>query len=244
VWSVWSKTIQLYISATGSMVKAPHRPVLVVPHPATLPLDRVLLRITEALNKNVASNSVTNDTVAKDSSSNSSAANSTATLLKKAKLQITLGGSICPPIPWQVPSGINNWKELTLLAHNTAAQQLALPATDLVCTWSPATPSVLCAMPQWWMQSLQSWAHQQQAQVASIGPLWALASDCTLARNPAVQGLCVYEDDGVVSQTNPQIAAGDTSILTLKFSQVTQPLRDASQLQHGPRAWAQHWYTA
>ncbi len=238
MWSVWSKTIQLYISATGSMVKAPHQAALVVPHPATLPLDRVLLRITQAMNDNAVNSSITNDSV-----SNSSAANSTAALLKKSRLQVTLGASICPPIPWQVPSGINNWKELTLLAHSTAAQQLALPAADLMCTWSPATPSVLCAMPHWWMQSLQDWARAQQAKVTSIQPLWALASDCKLARNPAVQGLCVYEDDGVVSQTNPQIAAGDASFLTLKFSQITQPLGDASQLQHGPRAWPQHWYT-
>lgn len=224
MWSVWSKTTQLYLSASCSMVKAAGQPVLVVPHPVTLPLDRVLLRITEAIND--------------------SATNGTRAPFKKARLQVTLGGSICSPLPWQVPTGVNNWKELALLAHSTAAQQLGLPVANVVCEWSPAMPGVLAAMPQWWLQSLQDWASAQHAQVASIQPLWAIASNCQLARNPAVQGLCIYEDDGAITQTSPHIPLDDVAVLKMKFSLASQHPQHRSPLQHGPKAWAAHWHTA
>lgn len=224
MWSVWSKTTQLYISASASMVKTAGLPVLVVPHPATLPLDRVLLRITQAVNDN--------------------AANGSSAPLKKSKLIITLGASICPPLPWHVPAGINSAQEFALLAHSTAAQQLGLPAADVVCEWSPATPGVLAAVPQWWLQSLQDWASAQHAQVASIQPLWAIASNCQLARNPAVQGLCIYEDDGAITQTSPHIPLDDAAVLKMKFSLASQPPQHLSPLQHGPKAWAEHWHTA
>jgi hypothetical protein len=218
VWSVWSKPVALYISATCSMLKASGQPALVVPHPATLPLDRVLSRIAEAVN---------------DSTSGYSGA------LKSARLQVTLGGSICPPLACPMPAGIKNWQELQLIANASAAQQLGIAATDLVCEWSPNTPSVLGAMPLWSMQSLQEWASKQQAKVVSVQPLWAAATACKLARQRSVQGLCVYEDDGAVSSTNPHMPSDDAAILKIKFSSAVQPL-----LKHGPKVWATHWQLA
>jgi hypothetical protein len=218
VWSVWSKPVALYISATCSMLKAPKQPALVVPHPATLPLDRVLSRITEA---------------ASDSSSGY------VGVLKKAKLQVTLGGSVCPPLICPVPAGVNSWQELKLIADASAAQQLGIAAADLVCEWSPNAPGLLSAMPLWWMQSLQEWAGKQQAKVASIQPLWAVATACKLARQRSIQGLCIVEGDGAVSLTSPHIASDDVAILKMKFSPSVQPL-----LQHGPKAWATHWQLA
>lgn len=215
------------------MVKLPGKAVLVVSHPATLPLDRVLLRMTDAVNNSVGNSSI----------GNSSTASKNKPPLKNAKLRVTLGGSICPPLPWQVPAGVNNYKELVLLAHSTAAQQLALPATDLACEWSPSTPSVLGAMPLWWIQSLQAWASHHRAKVTSLQPLWAIASHCKLACNPAVQGLCIYEEDGAVSLTSPHIPIDDTAILKMKFGQAVQ-LLDPAKLQNGPATWPQHWQTA
>jgi hypothetical protein len=222
VWSVWSKRTQLYISATFSMVKAPGQALLRVTYPSTLTLDRLLLRITEAINDN--------------------AATGISTSLKRARLVVTLGGSICPPLEWQVPSGINNWKELALLAHHSAAQQLTLSASDLVCTWSPATPSVLCALPRWSVQSMHEWAGHNHATVTSIRPLWAVASNCGLARTTAIKGLCVYEDNGVVSLTNPHIPVDDASILKMRFNQ--EPLPKPIVFKRGPSDWRQHWQAA
>jgi hypothetical protein len=224
VWSVWSKTLELYISATGSMLKAPGQPALLVPHPATLPLDRVLLLITEAINANLTNNK--------------------SVWLKNSKLRVTLGGSICPPLACQVPAGINNAREFALIANNTAAQKLGIPAADLACEWDSATPNVLSAMPRWWIESLQEWAGRQHANVVSIQPLWAVATACKLARHKAIHGLCLYEDDGVISLTNPHIVVDDISILKMKFSLTTQPQLDPHKLQNGPSIWQQHWYTA
>jgi hypothetical protein len=224
VWSVWSKTLELYIGATGSMLKAPGQSALVVPHPATLPLDRVLLLITEALNANLTNNKNVR--------------------LKSSKLRVTLGGSICPPLACQVPAGINNARELALIANNTAAQKLGMPVADLACEWDTATPNVLSAMPRWWMQSLEGWAGRQHAKIVSIQPLWAVATACKLARNKAIHGICLYEDDGVISLTNPHISEDDAFILKMKFSLAAQSQLDPLKLQHGPSVWQQHWYTA
>jgi hypothetical protein len=216
VWSVWSKPVALYISATCSMVKAAGQPALVVPHPATLPLDRVLSRITEAVSDS-----------------------GYAGVLKRASLQVTLGGSVCPPLTCPIPAGINSWQELKLIANASAAQQLGIAATDLVCEWSPNAPGLISAIPLWWMQSLQEWAGKQHAKVVSAQPLWAVATACKLARQRSIQGLCVVEDDGAVSLTSPHIASDDTSILKMKFGPSVQP-----PLHHGPKAWAAHWQLA
>ncbi len=225
MWSVWSKPVELYISTTRSMLIAANQPALVVSHPASLPLDRVLSRITDAVS---ASGPHGN----KDTKGY-------AGLLKRAKLQVSLGGSICPPLVCPIPSGIKSWQELKLIASTSAAQQLGIAADDLICEWSPNAPSLLSAMPQWWMQSLQNWASQQNATVSSVQPLWALATACNLARQRSIHGLCIVEDDGAVSLTSPHIAIDDTSILKMRFSTSTQPL-----LQHGPHAWATHWQLA
>jgi hypothetical protein len=217
VWSVWSKPVALYISASCSMVKVPNQPALVVPHPATLPLDRVLSRITEAVSGTIGY----------------------AGVLKKAKLQVTLGGSVCPPLVCPIPAGVNSWQELKLIADASAAQQLGIAAADLVCEWSPNVPNLLSAMPLWWMQSLQDWAGQQHAKVASIQPLWAAATVCKLARQRSIQGLCIVEDDGAVSLTSPHITSDDATILQMRFGPFVQP-----PLQHGPKAWAAHWQLA
>jgi hypothetical protein len=221
VWSVWSKTLELYIGATGSMLKAPGQSALVVRYPATLPLDRVLLLITEAISTNVA--------------------NHKSVVLKSSKLRVTLGGSICPPLACQVPAGINNAKELALIANNTAAKKLGMPVADLACEWDTATPNVLSAMPRWWMQSLEAWASRQHAKIVSIQPLWAVATACKLARNKAIHGLCLYEDDGAISLTSPHIPVDDVSILKMKFNLTERPQLDALKLQHGPSLWRQHW---
>jgi hypothetical protein len=142
-----------------------------------LPLDRVLTRISEAAQAHAASGS--------------------HSWLHRAKLRITLGGSLCPPIPFSKPEGIKNWQELQLLAQTHAAQQLGIQVPQTECEWDDQQMGLLAALPLPWMQALQSWAVREKAHIATISPLWSIATQSVLAQASTVRALHLHEKEGV-----------------------------------------------
>ncbi len=176
MWSVWSKTVDLYLSATCSMLRWAHQPVVVVTHPATLPLDRVLSRIKDAAQ---------------------ATAPRSPNVLRGTKLRVMLGGSLCPPVNLLVPTGIKNWQELQMLAQANAAQQLGINAQQTACEWDHRATSINAAMPLAWVQGLQDWAQGERAKVVSMQPIWAVATQSLLVRQGTVRALWLQEQDGV-----------------------------------------------
>jgi hypothetical protein len=177
VWSVWSKTVELYLGATYSMLRCAHQPVVVVTHPATLPVDRVLLRIKEA--------------------AQAAASPRSQNLLHGANLRVLVGGSLCPPINLLVPTGIKNWQELQVLAQANVARQLGINAQQTACEWDAHATSINAAVPFAWVQGLQDWAQRERAKVVSIQPLWAVATQSRLARQGTMRALWLQEKDGI-----------------------------------------------
>jgi hypothetical protein len=177
VWSVWSKTVDIYLCATGCVFKCGEQAAVVLAHPASLPLDRVLNRLSDAAQANAASGG--------------------KSLLHRAKLRIVLGGGLCPPIPFTPPAGVKNWQELSLLALSNAAQPLGTPAAQTVCEWDDRQLGLHAALPLAWMQGLQAWAAREKAQIAAINPMWAIATQCKLAQQPTVRALYLQEKHGV-----------------------------------------------
>lgn len=258
MWSVWSKAVEIYLSATGCMLRCGQQPALVLAHPASLPLDRVLTRISEAAQTHAASHG--------------------RSCLHRAKLRITLAGSLCPPIPFTTPDGVKNWHELQLLAQTHAAQQLGIQVPQTVCEWDDQQASLLAALPLSWMQALQAWAIREKASITAINPLWTIATQSSLAQAPTVRALYLQEKDGVTLLATPHLQSGlsveskssrhvshgvfianvgdstigdatqqwfnnfgivNPEILKLSFGESTQTV-----LKNAPRTWNGHWSQA
>jgi hypothetical protein len=237
------------------MLQCDQQPAVVLAHPASLPLDRVLSRLSEA--------------------TQSSAASGGKSQLYRAKLRITLGGGLCPPIAFKPPEGIKNWRELHLLNQSNAAQQIGTQATQTLCEWDDRQASLQAALPLAWMQGLQAWAKQEQAHIAAVNPVWAIATQSKLAKAATVRALYLQENDGITLLATPAptprpkrtpdgshhtlqgvflpkapdtnaddaarhwlsdygIAAPET--LKLSFGELAQPT-----LQNAPRIWNNHW---
>jgi hypothetical protein len=183
VWSVWSKTVDIYLSATGCMFQCGQLPAVVLAHPASLPLDRVLNRLSEAAQANAASGG--------------------KSMLHRTKLRIVLGGSLCPPIPFTPPAGIKNWQELSLLARSNAAQPLGIPAAQTLCEWDDRQAGLHAALPLAWMQGLRAWVTREKAQITAINPVWAIATQSKLAQASTVRALYLQEKEGITLLANP-----------------------------------------
>jgi hypothetical protein len=182
VWSVWSKTVDIYLCATGCMFRCGQQPAVVLAHPASLPLDRVLGRLSDAAQANASGGK---------------------SQLRGAKLRILLGGSLCPPVPFTPPAGIKNWQELRLLAQSNAAQPLGTPAAQTLCEWDDRQLGLHAALPLAWMQGLQAWATREKAQITAINPVWAIATQSKLAQASRVRALYLQEKDGITLLANP-----------------------------------------
>jgi hypothetical protein len=257
VWSVWFNTVDLFIGATYSMLKVAQKPAILVPHPASLPLDRVLGRMREA--------------------AQASAPKHHQNKLNGARLRVMLGSSICPPINFTPPKGIKNWQELQLAAHANAVQSLGRSLQPLQCEYDANVPGVTTSMPLPWIQNLHSWAKTEHAKIVSIKPIWAVATQSKLVRAKAVRALWLQEPEGITlvscqqpSSTQAQgqlaqqqdqciflsnsVSAENTdaallwvaknavsqqSTLKLAFSDAAKPL-----ITGAPPLWRDHWSRA
>jgi hypothetical protein len=152
VWSVWSKKITLQLGAGRSTLQGAGFAALEITHPASLPLDRVLQRITDAVHADKPN---------------------VPPPLRGAKLHILVDDSICPPIRFEIPVGVQNWHELSTLAHAWVAQQWGSPVQDVQCQWDASQPNIQAALPKLWLNTLQTWANHQHLKITAITPLWA-----------------------------------------------------------------------
>ena len=172
MWSVWSNKVDIYVSSTCSLLQVEGYTAIALSYPATLPLEKVLALIGETLQAQKMR-------------------------FRRTKFRVIVGGQICPPISFSAPSGLKNREELQLSARATASQSLGVEAQALQCEWGASSPSMIAALPVWWIQSLNSWARSENADIASIQPIWSWATQCVAAQKEHVDCLWLSEEDSV-----------------------------------------------
>ena len=91
MWSVWSESVNIYVGQGVALVKAGKQETQVLLHTATLPLDRVLAKVEQALP------SKPHRKVRRD-------------------LRITLSGALCPAMVFSAPPEVSRWSELQQIA--------------------------------------------------------------------------------------------------------------------------------
>lgn len=243
MWSVWSEPVTLYLGQSLALLKLAHQAPVVLQHPATLPLERVLAQLAEAM-----------PPVPK------------RRWPPRRRLRITLSAALCPAISYQAPAEVRRWQELQQIAHASAAAALGVAPEQLLCEADATRRGLAAALPVPLMENLQRWAGQQQTRITSVRPLWAAATQCAAARAPAVRGVVLHEPDAVtlladggqgpfhtstlLGDTTPEaqqatlrrclVSWGLTEEQMLKLHFNAQP---GTAIPHGPHVWATHWST-
>lgn len=241
MWSVWSECVDLYLGQGTALFQVKHQKVQILRYPATLPLAQVMDRLTQGLTQYSAAHK-----------------------LKRRSLHITLSGALCPAIGFSFPPEVARWHELRQIAQASAAASLASPAEKIVCETDAHRPGIAAAMAAPLMAELQRWANAQNCRIASIRPLWTVATQNQEVSRSSISGLLMQEPDSVTvvaDDSNGKIiastlvgehepAAGNVNVrrwlvglglsedrlLKLSFS-----MREGAVMPNGPKAWAAHW---
>lgn len=242
MWSVWSDPVDLYLGQRVAMLQAGRRPAVIVEHPNALPVGSLLAELSSAM-----------------------AQIKPPIKLARNRLRIVLGGALCPAIGFAAPPTVTRWDELRSIATATAAMNMGVGAEQTNCDIDVARQGVAGAVPSALVQELGHWAAQHRCSVASVQPLWALASQSRAARAPSVQGVLVEDPDsltllmddyggGLVVSTFVGTGAPGAAQTQARRWLVNQGLEANALLKlcfgtqsnaamlHGPHAWANHWY--
>lgn len=189
MWSVWSETVDVHLGQGFCLLKVGRSATQLMRYPATLALDHVLDRLTQAL-KQISR--------------------------RKHKLRITLSSALCPAFTFHTPPGINRYSELHQIAQASAAELLGVAADSLHCEIDISHTGIAAAVPQTLITTIKDWTGAQRNYISSIRPLWSVATQCPRVRAPSCSGLWLQEPDAltVLSPT----ASSQTASCTWAFT--------------------------
>jgi hypothetical protein len=248
VWSVWSETVDVYLGQGVAMLKVGSGKPLVLQNSATMPLQRVLAQLGQAM---PASRPVSHKQ-------------------KHRNVRITLSGALCPAAAFSAPPTVTRWQEVRQIAIASAAAMLGTGADQIVCETNrllATQPGVAAPVNTVVMAALHAWAGAHRLRITSLCPLWALATQSAMVQQPTCGGLLLQEPDsitvlasGAASTPCPAIAStlvggpdpsaastrrwlvglglAEDALLKLTFS-----VQVGTLLPHGPKPWAAHWST-
>lgn len=139
------------------------------------------------------------------------------------RLHITLGASLCHVSSQPSPQGIRHWEEVRAWAQAQLARQW--PGQALRCALDPVHPQIAAGVDQGLVDAQQAWAQGLGAEIASLRPLWSIATECRLAGQQQVQALVVQERDALtlIHQT------GQHATVSVQPLSVAQTDEDAVQ---------------
>lgn len=186
-------------------------------------------------------------------------------LIKKGtKLRIVLSSHLCAAIHVQIPAAVVHSNELNALMSASAAQQLGAPSSEFVCAIDQNKKSIAAAIPIYALNAMQAWVLQQGCSIASLQPLWAVATKFSASQNANIKGLVLHEPDGSilmvetnndemqtmswsghlasdVMQANVQrvlvgFGLAEQNLLSLQFA-----ARPATAMKNPPTQWHNHW---
>lgn len=148
---------------------------------------------------------------------------------------VALSGAWCPAVSFEVPQGVSSRDELQALAQAVVEDEMQMTTPGELRTQRDAVYAGLASgCSSTVLQALQAWCADgvgMKGRLASVAPLWAVASQCGLARrHPA--GVLVHEPSCVSvllprmgSQPATWWRSGSGSIDALS---VENPLRDGA----------------
>jgi hypothetical protein len=262
VWSVWSETVDVYLGQGVAMVKTGSEKARVLQHPATMPLQRVLAQLAQAM-------------VAMPLSQKQEQKNQH----KHRKVRITLSGALCPATVFSAPPTVTRWQELRQIATASAAAMLGTGADSIVCeTHRAAHPlhsGVVATVNAALMAELHAWAGAHRLRITSLRPLWAVATHSAVVQQPTCGGLLLHEPDSITvlasgAAHSPGHAIASTWVGGSDLSGASAALWGASTRRwlvglglaedallklafstqagkappRGPKPWAAHWSTS
>jgi hypothetical protein len=238
VWSVLSERLDLYLGSGLAMLKAGTTDPVVIHEPASLPLERMLSLLHEQAHKKI---------------------------VKGSSFRIYLGACACPAVGVTTPKEVTRWQEQHQIAQASVAHSLDASMDQIACEIDTAQPGVAAAISTTQLDNIQQWVSELGGHVASIRPLWSVATQCTAACEANIKGLVLAEPGAVTLLASD--GQGACSALTLQGKidlaalaiqtrrwQVRHHLAENQILKLGfgpatgaalpasPKPWAGHWY--
>ncbi len=241
MWSAWPEMLDVYLGQSLVMVGRRGAATIVQRHSATLPLAQAIERLS----------------VEQEFMSHVGA--------RHPRLRITLSGALCPAIGFSAPKEVTRHAELIGIARSAVAQKLGGDTEDWLCALDPAQRGLAAAMSTHLSSLLFNWAAQLGGEIASVGPSWALTSQCLAVREPQVKAVLLSEPDSSTYLAEYEsgewagdcalgVPAGDTVPAELRRWLVGQGFHEnqvaklgfapdpASVMQDGPKTWSKCWY--
>lgn len=215
MWSVWPERVDVYMGVGTVLVKRRAQALVRLQPPATLPLGDVLAQVDEACGRRDG---------------------------RPWRLHVALGAALCPPVTFTVPQGVKRWSETMALAQAAAAQAWGLPAEQadaLVCAVDTGRQGLAAALMKGTREGLAQWAGLHSGHLASLTPLWALATQAPACRAKEVRQLTLHEPGAMaVVQAEPTSYARAPGLEVRFSADVLPPQR---QWRDGSAVWAGHW---
>lgn len=168
MWSVWSKSLDIYLGHGLAMLKAGSGNAVVLRVPAAFSLDRALSTLIESAAKDIAVG---------------------------RRIRLYFSGAICPAFSIAAPKEVTRWQERQQIAHAIAAKNQGVHASEINCELDSVHPDIAAAMPIASLEELRRCAHRQGGRIVSMEPLWSAATRCPAARHSTVQSFILLEPD-------------------------------------------------
>jgi hypothetical protein len=239
VWSVWSKTINVYLGQGVAMLQVDDQETMLLRSPATLPMARILSKMTELANKEI---------------------------FKHSAIQVSLSGAWCPAFNVTIPEGVTRWHERQQIARASGAKVMGIESEQIACEMT-ATQGLAAAISLPIFQELQAWTTGLGCRLKSVSPLWATATQCNIARRSSIKAVLLAEPDGstlliggekgsikVVSAPgviDPKDFVSQCQSLLLEHglseesvAKIGFDLDTRARMAGGPKRWFGHWYLA
>lgn len=255
MWSVWSKFLSaarpmhfhVHLGRGYALLRSAGQASKVLHFPEDLPMDRILSRVSSVL-----------------------PAQAPTRWMRKHAVHVTLGATLCRPLAFTVPGALQSWQELQLVANAQAAQATQAaqisghPPQSVQCALSFENTGLAGVIHGEVLNPIQDWAASHQFHLASVAPLWSIASACKAVHAKSVDAIAVHEPEGCTlltikadaqpqAITLPPISEGDNSSALLRRHWVSMDVAESAvfhiyfatpvqaSLSALPALWSGHW---
>lgn len=244
MWSAWFDRVDIYLSPSHALLRQRGQPVVVLER-AELSTQACLDQLLEQAGVAISAQRV-----------------------RKLGFRFALGAGLCPPVAFDVPSGLRNRAELLILGRSAAAEKIGLATSEVACESVLGAHGLVAALPLAELQGIQDWVAQQNGDLIAVRPAWVLACSSALARRQSVQVLRLAEpgqisligqglsDKSTHALSVPLALQTDTTalenrwlathglpstaVMSIRFQ--TQPTGSPASSTAGlPTDWAGHW---
>ncbi len=241
MWSVWSEPVQVYLGTGLVLVKRQGAPLWCLEPPTTLPLADALWQVDHELARGTR---------------------------RPWRLHVHLSSALCRPVAFMVPPSVRRQEELAMAqAHAVHAWEMPSDfATEIVCSLDAKNRGLAATMLMGTHQVIERWAMGHEGRLASLQPLWALATSAKACRGHHINSVAVLEPDGLTvlnlkqqravraqSWQGTHAPAEASAHLTAMTSPKQEPARSKGVLlafsrepgqaswPGAPSTWAPHW---